>query len=250
MQIHKPMTTMFSFNQSANLLQFNSQPSCQELPPTPYPISTNTNTTVCTSPEASIFSLQSVPNKRSKFSRKNRPANLTIPKRINSYSDNTLESFTPLPVITAKSSPTASKITDDIILGSEYDAADLKVYQNFNVTKVLTIMSDEFELPKEVKETVEHKYLKLNDTSSDDISCFFDEAIEFMGSEGVTLVHCRAGISRSSTLVMAYLIREKRWTLNEAFTFTKSKRSCVAPNFGFLGQLQILQDQLQISAKD
>lgn len=233
---------MFSFNQSATF-QFSSQPSCQELPPTPYP-----NTTTDT---PSVFNLQSVPNKRTKFSRKNRPANLTIPKRINSYSDNTLESFTPLPVITAKSSPTASKITDKIILGSEYDASDLKVYRAHNVTKVLSIMSDEFQsIPVEVKDSIEHRYLKLNDTSGDDISCFFDEAIEFMGSEGVTLVHCRAGISRSSTLVMAYLIQEKRWTLNEAFTFTKAKRSCVAPNFGFLGQLQTLQDQLEISEKD
>jgi len=109
-------------------------------------------------------------------------------------------------------------------------------------------MSDEFELPAEIRDTVEHKFLRLNDTSQDDISCFFNEAIEFMGSEGVTLVHCRAGISRSSTLVMAYLIQEKRWSLNQAFTFTKSKRACVAPNFGFLGQLQNLQDELKISS--
>lgn len=110
-------------------------------------------------------------------------------------------------------------------------------------------MSDEFELPVEIAAKVEHKYLRLNDTSQEDISVYFDEAIGFMESEGTTLVHCRAGISRSSTLVMAYLIQKRRWTLNEAFTFTKSKRACVAPNFGFLGQLTTFQDQLQISTE-
>lgn len=110
-------------------------------------------------------------------------------------------------------------------------------------------MSDNFTFPEtiqsELGNKIIHKFIKLNDTTCSDISTYFREAIEFMEGDGITLVHCRAGISRSSTLIMAYLIEKNSWSLNEAFTFTKSKRGCVAPNFGFLGQLQKFEDDLK-----
>lgn len=197
------------------------------------------------------FALAPVPIKKqkSKFSRKNRPANLSIPTKISAFADS-LESMTPPPAITSKSSQsTASQITENLILGSECDAANPEIYKKFNITKVLTIMSDNFILPESIQselgKTINHKFIKLNDTTCSDISTYFREAIEFMEGDGITLVHCRAGISRSSTLIMAYLIEKNSWSLNEAFTFTKSKRGCVAPNFGFLGQLQKFEDDLK-----
>ena len=186
--------------------------------------------------------------KNSKFKR-NRPANLSIPTKISAFNDQPLDSITPPPVITSKSKcSTASQITENLILGSEYDAKDPEIYKKFKITKVLTIMSDDFSLPDSIKSLLKPeniKFIKLNDTTCSDISTHFREAIEFMETEGdICLVHCRAGISRSSTLIMAYLMEKNSWSLNEAFTFTKSKRSCVAPNFGFLGQLQKFEDEI------
>jgi len=187
-------------------------------------------------------------NKNPKFKR-NRPANLSIPTKISAFNDLPLDSITPPPVITSKSKcSTASQITDNLILGSEYDAKDPEIYKKFKITKVLTIMSDDFTLPESIKSILKPeniKFIKLNDTTCSDISTHFREAIEFMETDGdICLVHCRAGISRSSTLIMAYLMEKNSWSLNEAFTFTKSKRSCVAPNFGFLGQLQKFEDEI------
>lgn len=108
-------------------------------------------------------------------------------------------------------------------------------------------MSGEFNLPDAAKaDGVKHLYIKLNDTSGEDIISHFERAIAFIkgNDSGKTLIHCRAGISRSSTIVMAFLMREQRWSLNQAFTFVKSKRKCVAPNFGFLGQLQKFEEEL------
>jgi len=202
------------------------------------------------------FTLAAPPLKKSKkFSRKNRPANLQISTKISAFAENSLDSITPPPAITSKMSKnTASKITDTLVLGSEIDACDETIYKKFNITKVLTIMSDNFVLPENIvtkyltdKGTgmICHKFIQLNDTTCSDISSYFNDAINFMKGDGVTLVHCRAGISRSSTLIMAYLIERHGWSLNEAFTFTKSKRSCVAPNFGFLGQLQNFEENLR-----
>lgn len=56
-------------------------------------------------------------------------------------------------------------------------------------------------------------------------------------SGGKVLVHCEAGISRSPTICMAYLMKTKRFRLEEAFDYIKQRRSLISPNFSFMGQL-------------
>lgn len=52
-----------------------------------------------------------------------------------------------------------------------------------------------------------------------------------------TVVHCAAGASRSTTLVIAYLIKYSGLTLREAFRHTHTGRQCARPNMGFFEQL-------------
>lgn len=54
---------------------------------------------------------------------------------------------------------------------------------------------------------------------------------------GKVLVHCEAGVSRSPTICMAYLMKTKQFRLKEAFDFVKQRRNVISPNFGFMGQL-------------
>lgn len=54
--------------------------------------------------------------------------------------------------------------------------------------------------------------------------------------EGV-LVHCLAGVSRSVTVTIAYLMFSQGMTLNEAYDFVKARKANVSPNFNFMGQL-------------
>ncbi len=51
------------------------------------------------------------------------------------------------------------------------------------------------------------------------------------------IVHCKAGISRSPSLVIAYLIKYHGLSLNDALEFLKKKRSVVDPNIGFYNEL-------------
>lgn len=51
-------------------------------------------------------------------------------------------------------------------------------------------------------------------------------------------VHCNAGVSRSASFVIAYLMRELAMTFEEAFTFVKQKRPQIMPNHGFVTQLK------------
>jgi protein-tyrosine phosphatase len=64
----------------------------------------------------------------------------------------------------------------------------------------------------------------------------FEETNRFLTDalkKGNVLVHCFAGISRSATVVIAFLMKYKKMNFEEAFEFTKQKREIINPNFGF-----------------
>ena len=76
----------------------------------------------------------------------------------------------------------------------------------------------------------------------------FERAIRFIEDAqslgGCALVHCNAGVSRAATVCIAFLIKHKEMTVNEAFTYLRSKRPAVCPNAGFLSQLKTFHEKL------
>ena len=59
------------------------------------------------------------------------------------------------------------------------------------------------------------------------------------------LVHCAYGISRSSTLVIAYLMKKLRIGYSEAYSFVRRKRPMASPNRGFQEQLRLWAETLK-----
>ena len=53
------------------------------------------------------------------------------------------------------------------------------------------------------------------------------------------------GISRSSTIVIAYLMWKTRATFNETYFFVKNRRKYISPNEGFVAQLKIFEKLLK-----
>lgn len=66
-------------------------------------------------------------------------------------------------------------------------------------------------------------------------------------SGGRVLVHCLAGISRSATICMAYLMRARGLTLDEAHDYLKQRRPLISPNLNFLRQLAEFEVALDAS---
>ena len=92
--------------------------------------------------------------------------------------------------------------------------------------------------------------LVIDDDEDERISQhFFD--IHKVISEAVSnnnnvIVHCAAGMSRSATLVLAYLMIENRWHYEEAYNFVKKRRPIIQPNIGFIKQLKALEYRLKM----
>jgi dual specificity MAP kinase phosphatase len=81
----------------------------------------------------------------------------------------------------------------------------------------------------------------MKDTLDYPIHIHFDESsafIEEMRKQNRNvLVHCHAGVSRSATIVCAYLMKKNNWSMDQALGFIKGKRERVRPNQNFLALL-------------
>lgn len=51
------------------------------------------------------------------------------------------------------------------------------------------------------------------------------------------LIHCKAGVSRSSTFTIAYLMRYRDMSLADAYEHVKNCRPIICPNDGFMREL-------------
>ena len=58
------------------------------------------------------------------------------------------------------------------------------------------------------------------------------------------LVHCQRGVSRSSTIILAYLMYHKKWTVLQAYEYLLTKRQQAIPNHVLLLQLIRFEHEL------
>ena len=62
----------------------------------------------------------------------------------------------------------------------------------------------------------------------------------------VVLVHCMAGISRSVTITLAYLMKFHRMSMQRAYQYLKDMRPAISPNLNFMGQLIEFERSLEL----
>ncbi|XP_056382970.1 uncharacterized protein LOC130276942 isoform X2 [Hyla sarda] len=140
-----------------------------------------------------------------------------------------------------------SLILPFLYLGNEKDAQDLGRMVALNISHVLNVTTH---LPLYHAESgaLRYKRLPATDNSKQDLRQYFEEAFEFIEEaqqegKGV-LIHCQAGVSRSATVVIAYLMKHTLMTVGDAYKFVKGKRPIISPNLNFMGQLLEFESDL------
>lgn len=98
---------------------------------------------------------------------------------------------------------------------------------------------------------VERLRVDVDDHEGEDLFRFFAGVCARLESArrngDVVLVHCAAGISRSATLLAAWLMFRRNWSAEEAIEFLRRKRPIVNPNRGFRKQLVRWEEHLKVS---
>ncbi|XP_016066738.1 PREDICTED: dual specificity protein phosphatase 1 [Miniopterus natalensis] len=132
-----------------------------------------------------------------------------------------------------------------LYLGSAYHASRKDMLDALGITALINVSAN---CPNHFEGHYQYKSIPVEDNHKADISSWFNEAIDFIDSiknaGGRVFVHCQAGISRSATICLAYLMRTNRVKLDEAFEFVKQRRSIISPNFSFMGQLLQFESQV------
>jgi protein-tyrosine phosphatase len=88
-----------------------------------------------------------------------------------------------------------------------------------------------------------YMHLDLLDTATQDLSSSMPPALEFISSglkTGAVLVHCRYGVSRSASIVIAFLMQHDAMSFETALEHCVARRPCVEPNQNFTAQLRQL----------
>ncbi|KRZ55868.1 Dual specificity protein phosphatase 7 [Trichinella nativa] len=127
-----------------------------------------------------------------------------------------------------------------LYLGNAANASDISVLQKYNINYVVNVTRN---LPNAFENDARFKYLQIpiDDNWSQNLASHFPKAIQFINEArskkcGV-LVHCLAGISRSVTVTVAYLMQTLSLSLDDAYDMVKRHKPNISPNFDFLGQL-------------
>lgn len=135
-----------------------------------------------------------------------------------------------------------SKVLPGLYLGNFRDAKDLEQLETNNITHILSIHDS----AKKLLENKEYLCILASDNPSQDLIQFFPECIDFIHKArlngGGVLVHCLAGVSRSVTVVAAYIMTVTSLGWRDALNAIRGARNCANPNFGFQKQLQTYEN--------
>eukprot|EP01018_Ginkgo_biloba_P037189 Gb_03643 [translate_table: standard] len=142
-----------------------------------------------------------------------------------------------------------SCITECLFIGSALSARSINTLQYLGITHILCLCPNELgQSEAQYPDLFEYRNFEICDVDDANISFIFEDASDFIENVERTgrkiLVHCFEGKSRSTTIVLAYLMLRKRKTLVEAWTQLKGVHHRAQPNDGFMRTLIDLDKRL------
>lgn len=149
-------------------------------------------------------------------------------------------------------SPSISEITPNLFLGNGRCAYDPPTLRDNHINAVISLINAPLALWTRSKftdliSTDRHLWVECVDSSTQDLLVHMHRVCTFIDrmllpveqKPGVVLVHCDQGVSRSATMVIAYLTREQRKGLEEVLAEVRTKRPRIKPSPNFMDQLEV-----------
>jgi len=134
-------------------------------------------------------------------------------------------------------------IESGLYLGCLKGAEDLTLISKHKITHNLYLHTIE----QKEHPNITYKKIVIRDAEDEDINSYFNECFEFiqeaLSKNGIVLVNCQLGMSRSATIVAMYLMKKHKWSAPDAIHFIQVRRS-ISLNSGFLSQLKKYEKEI------
>jgi len=131
-----------------------------------------------------------------------------------------------------------NKIYPGLYVGSIRDSQDAKQLEDNGITHIVSI----HDAASQGNHNVKYLCIQASDYAQQDIKQYFSQTNHFIHEArvngGNVLVHCLAGVSRSTSICIAYIMTVSDLTWIEAMNAVKASRKQCNPNYGFQRQLQ------------
>ncbi|CDW78718.1 leucine rich repeat and phosphatase domain containing protein [Stylonychia lemnae] len=137
------------------------------------------------------------------------------------------------------------QILPNLYMSNVYAAENQQILQELKITHIVTVSAG---IKPKYPSFYNYKVILVDDNPKFDVKQYFWDAIQFVEdavqNNGVVLIHCAAGMSRSAAITIAYLMWKNKWTFKEAYDFGRSKRNKMFPNLGFQSQLRMFESEI------
>ena len=141
------------------------------------------------------------------------------------------------------------EILPRLYLSSSDPAISKEILDSEHITHIVNVTTN---VANKFEPEITYKKVVINDDARENLSIHFESTYEFIEkalsekNSNRVLVHCNAGVSRSATIVMAYLMQKRIFTTYaDAYKHVQFKRPIVYPNPGFVKQLLDLEVKLK-----
>eukprot|EP00347_Sterkiella_histriomuscorum_P012647 403367769 len=139
-----------------------------------------------------------------------------------------------------------NEILPNLYLSGMQPTYQLYYLQQQKIDSILTVADV---LEPQFPDQFEYKIIEISDDIESNIHQHLDECVTFIrkriDSGKTVLVHCAAGVSRSASVITAYVMTVKSLSRDDALAYVRTRRPAVHPNDGFMCQLLEYQKILE-----
>ncbi|CAF2541583.1 unnamed protein product [Rotaria sp. Silwood2] len=136
-------------------------------------------------------------------------------------------------------------VIDGVYIGSQDSAFNLTALNECKITHILNVATG---IRNAFPDQYKYLNIELLDVPETNIHKVFTRTNEFIqtaiADNGRVLIHCNAGISRSASIALAYLMGIHRMKYEDAYILLKTARSNIKPNDGFVQQLKQYAEEI------